>query len=317
MKPLFTEIIDREEVRNLSGNASPFFAVAWERALQESFPYLTFRYFVYRGTHLIRLASVAGRLTTVPFSDGGDVVALARKTLSLATFRADTLSFFGPSALLRVHDSFAPLSDDTKEKADIIDFRIPLPSFSIESVRKTLRHILSRPLPPEHTITQTKELSHMEKIFELYCANMKEARALAMPFETFKHLARQDVFVLMHGSQIRAAAIFIRTSRSAHHFVSVSDAAGKRMDAAHHLLFHALTHYRKEGLRSAFLGGVRTDSPLKVFKEGWRGEPHQLYTIGGGVSRERRRVSPLRSVWGLLPAALLPKATKIIGKRVF
>lgn len=327
MNEVFREITDRAEWSHLGAVKSPFFDETWERELIRAFPYITLRRFIYRDTHAVRLAQIglpastcadrqAGdRVTSVPFSDGGDVVALSEAPLALDVFRVDLIERFGKSMMIRVHESFAPVVP-TDMRSDLIDFRVPLVSFSIDSVRKTLRHILDAGIPQGDEIRLAVS-ADTERIYELYLDTMHDAGGIALPRTAFDSLMSRDVFVFIHNGSIEAASVFFTDETSAFHFISASSSGGKREHAPHHLLFHAIKHYQQSGKSSLFLGGTNAGSSLRTFKQGWRGEECRIYTVSSSSAHEIARRSPLRALWKLIPASLLPKATKLIGKRVF
>ncbi|GMU73924.1 MAG: hypothetical protein AMXMBFR44_1230 [Candidatus Campbellbacteria bacterium] len=312
----FKEITDRNAWGALVGKRSPFLERAWEDALSSAFPYIHFKYFLYRDGYAVRVAAIRGRATTVPFSDGGDVVALSGEPLLLSKFRDDCLAFFGPSCTLRVHESFCPVADRGDLEPDVMDYRIALPNFGVESIRKTLRHILSEEVPQEVSIRTAQTPRDMRDAYRLYLRTMRAAKAFALPFSTFAHFSHDDVYLFLVNGNARAASVFLTEKNTAHYFISASDRAGKNLHAPHHLLFHALAEYQKRGFQSVFLGGVRAGSPLQTFKEGWRGTPCGMYTITDNSAHEKARRSPLRALWGLIPLVLLPKASKLAGKYV-
>lgn len=284
----------------------------------EAFPYIRFRRFIYRGTHAVRLAEIGNRMTSVPFSDGGDVVALSSPSavpLSLEDLRADLIEQFGAGAMARVHEHFASVVE-TDAPVDLIDFRINLPSFALDGVRKTLRHILAAGAPLGAEIRRAVP-ADTERIYQLYLDTMHDAAAIALPRETFNRLMEQDVFVFVHSGVIEGASVFFADGTSAYHFISASSQAGKNAHAPHHLLFHAIKHYQQAGKSSLFLGGTNADSSLRTFKEGWRGDECRIYTVSGSSAHESARRSPLRVLWKLIPAPLLPTTTRLVGRRVF
>lgn len=309
----FEEVTD-EKWRSLTAHRSPFLTKEWEDALTESFPYLRFRHFIYDNAFAVRFAEIGARVTTVPFSDGGDVVALTDSPLSLSTFRGDLLARFGSRVTLRVHEHYCPVTDTENATKDIIDFRIPLQEFDIASVRKTLRHIVTAPLPDDTVIRTIETDADIRAAYRLYLTTMRSARALALPYEMFRRDLSHDAFVFEQNGTILGTSVFLANTTTADYFLSAADAEGKANNAAHHLLMHALTYFAKKGKEAVFLGGTNVASPLRTFKEGWRGEPFALYTVAAGSRHESARRSPLRSLWRLLPLSLLPKASELAGK---
>ncbi len=316
MENNFREITDVGEWSALVENRSPFLTRAWEGALTEAFPYLRFRYFLYRNDYAVRFAEINGRLTTTLFSDGGDVVSLRGTQLPLADFKGDVLACFGNAITLRVHEYFCPVTQSEGIETDITDFQVALADFNIAALRKTLRHIVEEKLPAGALI-RSMVPSDLEAVYQLYLSTMRNARALALPFEAFKRFSQEDVFVLVVDGTLRGASVFCSSGKHVHYFISALDGVGKKYRAAHHLLFYALNHYKEQGKEYAFLGGANNASALKVFKEGWRGIPHPLYTIAAAATRKRAQRSSLRALWRCIPLSLLAKATKLIGKRVF
>lgn len=294
---------------------SPFWDATWERFLVTAFPYITLRYFIYRGTHAVRVADIDGRITSVPFSDGGDVVALSDASLSIELFRADLIECFGLKSMVRVHEYHAR-AVPTDTSADIIDFHLDLKSFSIDSVRKTLRHILDDDLPVGSEI-RSATASEAGRIYKLYLETMHNAGGTALPREAFDELMGRDVFVFVLDGTIEAASVFFADGASVYHFISASSKVGKHVHAPHHILFHAIKQFQRAGKSGLFLGGTNASSSLRTFKEGWRGDAHRIFTVGGAPAHEAARQSPLRALWRLIPAGLLPKATKLVGRRVF
>lgn len=320
MNDVFQELPTAETVR------SPFFEETWGRVLMTAFPYLKLRRFVYRDTHMVRVAQIGSRITSVPFSDGGDVVSLSGVPLDLELFRTDLVERFGKEVMVRVHEGLASVAP-TDIVADIVDFRVDLTSFSIDSVRKTLRHILDAGLSQGSEIRMAVP-ADVERIYKLYLGTMHEAAGIALPREVFDDLMHHDVFVFVNKGRIEAVSVFFSDTTSAYHFISASSKVGKELHAPHHVLLYAIKHYQQAGKQSLFLGGTNAGSSLRTFKEGWRGDECKIYTVsgspaspehpgGGGSAHEAARQSPLRSLWKLIPASLLPKATKLVGKRVF
>ncbi|MBP9771665.1 MAG: hypothetical protein KBD16_01950 [Candidatus Pacebacteria bacterium] len=315
MQNNFREIIDAGEWHALVENRSPFLAHAWEGTLIEAFPYLRFRYFLYRNDYAVRFAEINGRLTTTPFSDGGDVVSLRGIQIPLSDFKSDVLACFGNSITLRVHEYFCPVTQSEGSETDITDFQVALADFDIGALRKTLRHIVEEKLPAGASI-RAMVPSDLEAVYQLYLRTMRGARALALPLDAFKRFSQEDVFVFVVDGIVRGASVFCSSGKHVHYFISALDAVGKKHRAAHHLLFYALGHYKQQGKEYAFLGGANNASALKVFKEGWRGIPHPLYTITAAATRKRAQRSGLRTLWRCIPLSLLPKTSKFIGKYV-
>ncbi len=322
MNDVFQELPTAETVRSLRSAElgprlawSPFFEEPWGRVLMAAFPYLKLRRFVYRDTHMVRVAQIGNRITSVPFSDGGDVVSLSGVPLDLELFRTGLIERFGKEVMVRVHEGLASVAP-TDITADIVDFRVDLTSFSIDSVRKTLRHILDAGLSQGSEIRMAVP-ADVERIYKLYLGTMHEAAGIALPREVFDDLMHRDVFVFVNKGRIEAVSVFFADNTSAFHFISASSKVGKELHAPHHLLFHAIKHYQQAGKQSLFLGGTNAGSSLRTFKEGWRGDECKIYTISGSSAHEAARQSPLRSLWKLIPASLLPKATKLVGRRVF
>ncbi|MDQ5928139.1 MAG: Acetyltransf 6 protein [Patescibacteria group bacterium] len=315
MNNAFQELTDTSKVR------SPFWSEAWERVLTTAFPYIQLRHFVYRGTHAVRVAQIGDRITSAPFSDGGDVVALAEAPIELESFRADFIERFGTESMVRVHEHLAKVVP-TALSADIIDYHVALKSFSIDSVRKTLRHILDEEMPQGADIRRAN-ISETNRVYALYLDTMHEAGGIALPREAFEDLMHRDVFVFVLKGKIEAASVFFANEASAYHFISASSRAGKSVHAPHHILFYAIKQFQQAGELDLFLGGTNASSSLRTFKEGWRGEECKIYTVSGSPAcagrsaHEAARQSPLRALWKLVPTSLLSKATKLIGKRVF
>lgn len=304
-----------EELADTSRVQSPFWSEAWERVLTTAFPYIKLQHFIYRGTHAVRVAQIGDRITSVPFSDGGDVVALAEAPIELELFRADFIERFGTESMVRVHEHLAKVVP-TAISADIIDFYVDLKSFSIDSVRKTLRHILDEEMPQGAEIRRAN-ISETNRVYALYLGTMHEAGGIALPRETFEDLMRRDVFVFLLDGKIEGASVFFADGASAYHFISASSKVGKSVHAPHHILFYAIKQFQQAGKSDLFLGGTNAFSSLRTFKEGWRGDECKIYTVSGSSVHEAARQSPLRALWKLVPAGLLSKATKLVGKRVF
>jgi|GEM_PF-6029005 len=309
MNNAFQELTDTSKVR------SPFWSETWEHALTTAFPYIKLRHFIYRGTHAVRVAEIDGRITSVPFSDGGDVVALAEAPIELESFHADFIERFGTESMVRIHEHFAKVVP-TETLTDIIDYHVDLKSFNIDSVRKTLRHILDEEMPQGAEIRRAN-ISETNRVYALYLGTMHEAGGIALPREAFEDLMGRDVFVFVLDGTIEAASVFFTSDTSAYHFISASSRAGKSVHAPHHILFYAIKQFQQAGKSNLFLGGTNASSSLRTFKEGWRGEECKIYTVSGSSAHESARQSPLRVLWKLVPTSLLSKATKLVGKRVF
>ncbi len=314
MNEHFREVTSFDEWRSLGAVQSPFLEETWEHALAHAFPYIHVRHFIYHETHAVRLVQIGGRMTSLPFSDGGDVVALTDATLSLDMFRSDLIEQFGDGVMVRVNEYAAPVVQPIE--ADIVDFRIALPSFGLESVRKTLRHIIEKDLPDDAEIRKMLP-SDADRIYRLYLLTMHGAGGIALSREAFEQVLHNDVFVFVRRGVIEAASAFLTDETTIHHFINASSGRGKEEHAPHHLLFHAIQHYQEAGKLSLFLGGTNASSSLRTFKEGWRGEECRVFTVSGTSARESARRSPLRMLWKLIPASLLPKATKLVGKHIF
>lgn len=289
----------------------PFLTAAWEEILTDAFPYLSFSYVLYKKEFLVRFGVVDGRFTAVPFSDGGDVFALADTLLSLPKLKDDLLEHFGSVPSVRVHTFFCPIEKNGDFVADLIDFRVTLSDFDEHSLRKTLRHIITRNQSDGVSVRFGTE-KDLRVAFALYLTTMRRVRAFALPFSAFARIARNGLFVSEQKGKIVGASLFVEDGKTAHYFLSMVARAGKEAHVAHHLLFQALLHCKASGKEAVFLGGTRIGSSLEIFKEGWRGTPYLLYTLSS--TRESTRTSPLRSLWRLLPLPLLPFVSRLLGK---
>ncbi len=310
--------LSREEAYAMTAAAgTPFAAAPWDEELMRAFPYMAISYFLYRGTHVLRLAHIENRFTTVPFSDGGDVFALGEAQLSLPQFADDVKNFFDEMPTIRVHEWFARALPAEGFSADIVDFRVPLAGFGAGSLRKTLRHIVSEGVPKGCDITFATTEKDMKTAYTLYLKTMRRVGALALPFRAFAYLGTHAITMFLVDGVPHAAALCLSGEKTVHYFLSMADAIGKKHNAAHHMLFKNLKRYAELGKEAMFLGGTRTGSSLQTFKEGWRGEPCAVFTVAPHVARESARQSPLRSLWRFVPLFLLPEASKYAGKYVF
>lgn len=319
-RALFTEIPLEEGRALVRQSGSPFWRKSWEAELMAAFPYLSFVYFLYQESHesyVIRLARINGRLSTVPFSDGGDVYACHGLSLSLTLFQDNLRIFFGSVPEIRVHTYFCPVKDVGAGNADLLDFRVALPGFGVGSLRKTLRHSISAGLSNGFEVWRAQTPKDTHGAYRLYLKTMRRMCAPALPFRSFLHLASDTLMVCGEQGRIHGASIFLTEGETAYYFLSMTDAFGKKTNAAHHLLFQALQHFKTKKIQAVFLGGTRVGSSLQTFKEGWRGEPYFIYTISDSSRREHTRTSPLRAFWRFLPLWVLPHASRVAGKFFF
>jgi hypothetical protein len=300
--------------------AEPFLSPAWESVLTGAFPYLSFEHYLYGENYEVRMTKLGKRITTMPFSDGGDVISKNKVPLSLKSFNEDLIREFGKDAFVRVNEFYCPVTDKEGFRAAISDFRIVLTDEQtmLQSFRKTLRHILETP-PTGGSIERTKDEGSVGKVYRLYLQNMKLSAGIALPWSAFNAVVESpntELWVFKMNGKIRGASVFLNSSDASHYYISAGDSVGKGNFSSHKLLWHTMKIYANEGKKELFLGGTAIDSPLYIFKSGWRGEEYSVYDVGGSV-HESARTSPLRSLWKLIPAPLLPKASQLAGKYVF
>ncbi len=312
---VFREIDKAEEWYGLVAGKSPFFSTAWEHILTDAFPYIHCRYFVYKDMYAVRVAQIDNRITTVPFSDGGDVIALTTQPLLLSQFQNDCKEFFGSAYTVRVHEGFCAVSDDDAIQHDLVDYRIKIPQFALSSVRKTLRHIISDALPEGASIRALNQ-HEVQDAHTLYVRTMRSVCAPALPFDFFISM-KADMFGYFTNNVLCGVSIFLCSEDGAYYFISARNQSTQCVHAPHHLLAHAISKYQKKGISELYLGGARIGSSLQTFKEGWRGDMLRIFTISSTDHREKQRKSPARFFWRFLPLWLVPKTSKFIGKYVF
>lgn len=293
----------------------PSFSPEWENMISDVFPYVTFQHVLYKEKWGLRLASIADRVTTTPFSDGGDVVALGAEKLALEELSRDLAEYYS-SYRVQVNGYLAPISGDVN--TDLVDYIVDLEEGDIllSSFRSTLRHVLERDSDLHFSPIESKE--EMKQVYRIYLSMMKSVRNLALPFSAFKYLkGSHDVFVARKGGRILSFAIFMTTRKNTSYYLSGATQEGKELDAPSHLLFYCMSHYYNLGMEKMYLGGTRKDTGLDIFKRGWRGKAVPVYTVSDSEVHDDTRTSPLRSLWSLVPTPLTPHLSKVIGKYVF
>ncbi|MCI0619607.1 hypothetical protein L0Y40_01060 [Candidatus Wolfebacteria bacterium] len=321
-KEMFERISQDERHSLAVGSvAEPFVSPAWERMLTDAFPYMVFEHYLYNEKYEVRITKIGNRATAMPFSDGGDVISRNSEPLPLTAFYEDLKQEFGKNAFVRINELYCSVAETEGFSAPIADFRVVLKDDEsmIRSFRKTLRHVLGAPLSMGVSIEKTKDSGTMRRVYYLYLENIRSAAALALPWEAFSVLVEEEnneLWVFKVHGNVRAASLFLNTSRASHYYISAGDAQGKEHFGSHRILWHAMKTYAKEGKKEMFLGGTAVDSPLYTFKSGWRGDERSVYSIGSGM-HESARISPARKLWRFLPLALVPKMSQLAGKYVF
>lgn len=299
-------------VREMAGG-SVLMSGSWEKILSRVLPFVTYKHFWYRDTHCVRLAGIGKRITSAPFGEGGDVLALTDAPLDMARFPDDLHAHFGQDLRLRINERLSPLQNAYTMPFTAEEHMVSLEEPLLPRVRKTLRHIISQPI--DGVIERATDERDIETAYHLYLRHMRKVRNFAMPEECFLSLIKElgaELWVWRERGRVRAIAVFLSSNDEVLYALSAADNKALAAHAPHHLLYTALEHYRKMGKRSASLGATGKNSPLEVFKRGWRGEEYRIFEIGAraGVTRDSR----LRDLSGLVPLPLYPLLTKFLGK---
>jgi hypothetical protein len=299
------------------GVGSVLLTSSWEDALEPVFPYISFGWYQYRDTHLVRVAQIGNRITTVPFAEGGDILPIGEALLDIVRFNVDVATAFGEGARLRVNERFCPVTNAHSYPVGAKEHVLTLRGNLHEHVRKTLRHILGKPLPGH--IEKVTAPQDATRAYHLYLRHMRRVANIAMPHNAFQVLTaiyKGNLFVWKNSGRVHAMVLFLSGASEALYALGASDKTGFRAHAAHHLVHHALEQYRREGLRSVSLGTTGVDSALETFKRGWRGMEYATYTIGG-AQHKRLRTSPFRALARLIPLQLYERASSVLGKYLF
>lgn len=313
---VFTEITAEDwdaAVRRVSGSGL-FMEERWERVVSDGLSFVSFHHFRYHDTHLLRIASINGRLSTVPFSEGSDVLALTDTPLDRAQLQGDLQEQFGTLPRLRINERFAPLSALPDESVAAHEYVVDLTEALLPRVRKTLRHTLSRPI--DGRIERTQEQCDIDAAYMLYLRHMRSVRNFAMPkplFEVLLNLGGGELWVWRRGAAPDAMAIFLPGEEEALYSLSAANSEAIAASAAQHVVYTALKTYQEEGKVRTSLGATGTGSPLEVFKRGWRGESYRVCELGErsfGVGRSSR----VRQLAGYVPLSLYPSLTAIAGR---
>lgn len=299
------------------GIGSGLFTTKWECILEESFPYVSFERYRYRDTFLVRVVRIGDRVTSTPFSEGGDVLALAETQFNIKHFGADVAKAFGMNVRLRVNERFCPVVYDASNRISAKEHVLELQGNVHDRVRKTLRHILTRPMVGHIEVAKSEhEFAHA---YRLYATHMRRVKNLALPYTAFRALTNDvggELLVWRSRERLHAIALFLPNNTEVLYALSASDSHGLEESAAHYLVQHAFKRYQERGVKYMSLGTTGVDSALETFKRGWRGEEYAVYEVGGS-GHEAARTSPLRSLTRLIPLSLYSRASLRIGKYFF
>jgi hypothetical protein len=287
----------------------------WEESIHRTLPFISFEHYDYKNTHALRVAHVGGRLTTAPFSEGGDVIARSKGTLlDLKTFVRDSKDFWGTHVGLKINERLCPVSNvqggTLQGHEHVVNLEEPL----LPRVRKTVRHILEQPLVGELVCAQ--DTREREQAYLLYLKHMRFVGNFALPRQAFLDLLDVhggELWVWQYFDTVHAMALFLPTKQEVLYALSASDKRGLTVHAPHHLVYGALTHYQKQGIASGSLGTTGADSSLETFKRGWRGETYSVYEVGNETHRMLRR-SRMRLLTRLVPLSLYPSFSAFMGK---
>jgi len=290
-----------------------FLRNSWEKLLQKTYSYIKIENLNYKDNFLVRVAIVGDRITSVPFSDGGDVISIDGRELVLDDLQKDLIDFYSTEVNIHAHEYFCPV---VNKEADIVDFKIKLKAEDemVREFRKTLRHVLSD-VHAQHISLCVSE-DELRQSYKIYLQTMRRAKNLSMSFDLFKKLDG-EMFVWKDGGRVEGFSLFVGDQNKKQYTLSGTTHKGKGQNVAHHLLWYAMRFYSKAGVKDMFLGGTRKDSPLLAFKRGWRGEEYLIFSSNSATSKEKTRNSALRSLWRFLPLSLTPPLSKILGKKFF
>jgi len=323
MSAYFRKITSETEWEKKVVSQGGFFSSpSFEEMLKAIFPYIRFEHFIYRDKFAVRVARIGGRVTSTPFSDSGDVVALSDSQLSLQLFKEDLKFFFHIVPPLRIHTAQCTVSDMDEAAVFITDSKVSLDSAEtmFQSFRKTVRHTLRGAEEDDSSIRKVSDKNSLNEIYTLYLKHARSVANFATPrflFEKVIESAEHDLFVWEKDGCIHAFSLFVNTSSVSHYMLSASDTVGKKSEAPHKLLWYAMRLYSEQGKKEIYLGPTRKETPLAVFKRGWRGKEYPIVETAESQKKGVVRTSPIRLLWRLVPVFLLPKATKFVGKYLF
>jgi len=294
--------------------ANVLMGVDWERLVTSALPYVSFRHFIYKDTHAVRVAKIGDRHTTAPFADGGDVIALGDTALDLPQFQTAVEAQFGASVRLRVNERFTQVVNTNAEQEVAYEYVVDLSEPLLPRVRKTLRHVLSVELPGR--IWRSDSPRDIKAAYNLYVRHMRRVNNFALPPSLFEALITDgggELWLWSCTESPEAMAIFLSYNNQILYSLSAAKETAFSVHAPHHLVYQALITYQSTGALAASLGATGKGSSLEVFKRGWRGKQFAIYELGErslGVGRKSR----LRQLVGYVPLTLYPLLTTKIGK---
>jgi hypothetical protein len=262
--------------------ANVFHTGAWARVLRDAYGYQLFYAMRAGGAGLLPIAEVASPFTgrrgvSLPFTDvsgpldgafAGDAL---EPLLELGRRRA-----WRYLELRGAGEPFPPFAPSAR----FVEHRLAIRADEEEQWRALVgahRRNLAKARRSEVSVERSSDVRALDAYYALHCATRRRQGVPPQPKRFFRAIHRHLIaeghgFVVLarHGSTPVAGAVFLHAGDEAIYKYSASDPRAWSTAPNNLVIWEAISHYRRQGVRTLSFGRTDVDaSGLVRFKRGW------------------------------------------------